>query len=77
METYDLNSPRLAEALESLQRHETASGCWKLADNTSPFHRKLQSVFPVVARFVDEQGNSTPSRLTPQRISGFFVGVFE
>jgi len=79
METYDLSHPRLAQAIGKLQRHEAASGCWTLADNddTSPFHRKLQSLFPLVARFVDEQGNPTPSRLKPQRIAGFFSGVFE
>ena len=79
METYDLSHPRFAQAIGNLQRHETASGCWTLADNddTSPFHRNLQSLFPVVARFVDEEGNPTPSRLTPQRIAGCFAGVFE
>jgi hypothetical protein len=77
METYELSHPRLAQALENLKRHEAASGCWTLADNTSPFHRKRQSIFPVVARFIDEQGNPAPSRLTPQHIPGSFAGVFE
>jgi hypothetical protein len=77
MESYDLNLPALTNALAQLQTMEPGTGHWAMADGVSPFHHALQSIFPVVSRFADEQGNAAVSLLLPEEVGNSLMGVFD
>jgi hypothetical protein len=69
MGSYDLDSPRFAAAFAALQRQESAPGRWSLGGTQLPLGDELQSRFPLVGRFADEQGNSAVSRLSPEEVA--------
>jgi hypothetical protein len=50
--------PSLLRALAQLQSQEPAIGTWAAGNGASPFHRELQSIFPVVARFNAPDGSA-------------------
>jgi hypothetical protein len=77
MESYDLDHPALQDALRELQSLETADGTWAAGNGASPFHRELQSLFPVVCRFSAMGGSAGKSRLEPGRVASVLGGVFE
>ena len=75
MASYDLDNPRLVAAFEELQRQETAPGQWGLGGTKLPFGNGLQDQFPLVGRFLDEQGHATISHISPDRVAKAFEGV--
>ncbi|MBL8848428.1 MAG: hypothetical protein JNG89_02040 [Planctomycetaceae bacterium] len=77
MESYDLDHPALFDALQELQSLETADGTWAAGNGASPFHRKLQSQFPVVARFTAADGQPAKSTLEPDRVASVLRRAFE
>ena len=76
MGSYDVENLRLVAAFESLQRQETAPGRWGLGGTQLPFGRELQDRFPLVGRFLDEQGHPAVSQLLPEQATRTFEGVF-
>lgn len=76
MESYDLNHPELMRSLRQLQSQETADGTWAAGNGASPFHRELQSVFPVVARFAGADGQPAKSRLEPGVVASALERAF-
>lgn len=76
MASYDLDNPRLVAAFEKLQRQETAPGHWSLGGTKLPFGKELQDQFPLVGRFLDEQGYATISHISPDQVAKELEGVF-
>ncbi|HUY32026.1 MAG TPA: DUF6687 family protein [Pirellulales bacterium] len=76
MSSYELDNPRLVAAVEQLQRQETAPGRWGLGGTTLPFADELQGRYPLVGRFLDEQGQPAASQSSPDRVGRAFEGVF-
>lgn len=66
----------LIATFERLQAAETANGQWGLGGTRLPFGDRLQERFPVVGRFLDEQGEVAASRLTPDQLAKTLEGVF-
>jgi hypothetical protein len=77
MSSYDLDNPRLVAAFEQLQRQEAASGRWGLGGTKLPFGDELQGRFPLVGRFLDEDGQPAASQLSPDRVATAVNGVFD
>lgn len=77
MESYDLDHPELMDALRQLQSQETADGRWAAGNGASPFHRELQSVFPVVARITGADGQPAKSRLEPDVVASVLKRAFD
>ena len=76
MSSYDLSNPRLIAAFEVLQRKETAPGFWSLGGTQMRFGDKLQDRFPLVGRFLDEQGQTAVSQLSPEQVAKELEVVF-
>lgn len=76
MASYDIQHDRLVAAMNELQRQETAPGQWGLGGTRLPFGEQLQQLFPVVGRFLDENGRPAISQLSPDRVERAFAGVF-
>jgi hypothetical protein len=76
MRSYDLDQPRLVAAFEKLQRQESARGQWGLGGTKLPFADELQNRFPLVGRFLDEQGRATISQLLPEQVASALAAVF-
>ena len=72
MSSYDLDNPRLVAAFEQLQRQETALGSWALGGTALPFGEELQGRFPLVGRFLNDQGHAAISQLSPDRVARMF-----
>jgi len=77
MESYDLDHPQLMDSLRELQALETADGTWAAGNGASPFHRELQSLFPVVARFNAHDGSAAKSRIEPDRAAAVLASAFQ
>lgn len=77
MESYEIDNPALVAAVEGMQRIETAPGRWGLGGTPLPFGDDLQRLFPLVGRFLDDQGQPTVSQLSPNQVARAFAGVFE
>ena len=75
MGSYDLDNPRMVAAFEAMQRQETAPGRWGLGGTQLPFGSELENRFPLVGRFLDEQGHPAVSRLLPEHVAKTFEGV--
>ena len=69
MASYDLDNAGLHSAFEELQRLETEPGQWGLGGTKLPFGNELQKRFPLVGRFLDDQGQSAISGLPPERVA--------
>jgi hypothetical protein len=76
MESYELDHPALLEALKQLQAREPQQGMWAAGNGASPFHRELQSIFPVVARFTSDTGSASTSGLGPDAVAAILSPVF-
>lgn len=77
MSRYDIDNDRLIAAFENLQRKESASGQWGLGGTSLPFADELQDRFPLVGRFVDAQGESAVSGLSPGQVANACEEVFD
>jgi hypothetical protein len=76
MSSYDLCNDRLSAGFDRLQKRETNPGRWALGGKGLVFGDELQTHFPVVGRFVDEEGRPTISRLSPDEVASELGGVF-
>jgi hypothetical protein len=76
MSSYELDNSRLIAAFEALQRQETAPGSWGLGGTTLPFGDELQGRFPLVGRFINEEGQPAVSQLLPDRVAMALKDVF-
>ncbi|WP_157605128.1 DUF6687 family protein [Schlesneria paludicola] len=76
MRSYDIANPMLVAAIEQLQRLENAEGLWGVGGTSLPFGEALQARFPLVGRFLDDQGRAAASRLVPEQIAAALAGVF-
>lgn len=76
MGSYDLDNSGLTPAFEELQRREAAPGRWGLGGTQLPFGSELQDRFPLVGRFLDQQGNAAASRLPPEAVAETLKGAF-
>jgi hypothetical protein len=76
MSRYDLQNGHLIAAFEQLQREETTPGQWALGGTNLPFGDELQSRFPLVGRFLDDNGEPARSGLSPAHIAKQLEGVF-
>jgi hypothetical protein len=72
MTSYDLDNAGLIATFEQLQRQESATGKWALGGTKLPFGNELQSRFPLVGRFVDDQGQSAVSGLSAELVANTF-----
>jgi hypothetical protein len=77
MGSYSLDNPRLVAAFEALAGQESARGAWALGGTSLPLGDDLQSRFPLVGRFADEQGNAAASALSPAACAKHFRDVFD
>lgn len=64
------------EALHRLKPGLQRTGQWALGGTTLPFGEDLQKQFPVVGRFLDEQGQPAASKLSPDHVAKAFEGIF-
>ena len=76
MSSYDLDDPRLIAAFEALQRQETAPGYWSLGGTQMRFGDELQERFPLLGRFLGEQGQAAVSQISPEKVAKEFEAVF-
>jgi hypothetical protein len=76
MSSYELDNTRLVAAFEGLQRQETAPGYWGLGGTSLPFGGELQGRFPLVGRFLNEQGIAATSQLSPDRAATALMNIF-
>ena len=77
MSRYEIHNERLLAAFEELQREETAPGQWSLGGTSGPFGDELQERFPVVGRFLNEDGRITRSFLGPDPVANALRNVFD
>jgi hypothetical protein len=75
MGSYDLDSPGLIAAFEYLQRDETAPGQWGLGGTALPFGDLLQKQFPLVGRFLGQDGRAAVSGMGPEQVARALEGV--
>jgi hypothetical protein len=77
MSRYKIENDRLITAFEELQQKESASGQWALGGTRLPFGDELHERFPLVGRFLNDQCETTISRLLPQEVADALVAVFD
>lgn len=77
MSSYDLDNSRLIAAFVELQRQDTAAGDWGLGGTRLPSGQELQKRFPLVGRFLNGQGASAISSLTPDQVATTLVGAVD
>lgn len=77
MSSYGIQHPALIAAVRQLQSLESAPGQWGLGGTSLPFGDDLQAAFPVVGRFVNDEGRPAISRMAPDQLAKVFVGVFQ
>ena len=77
MASCDLDYFPLIQATEELQRQESALGQWSLGGTSLPFGKEVQEQFPLVGRFLDEEGQATNSQISPDRVTRVFERVFD
>ena len=63
MSSYVISDETLIAAVRSLQGRETAAGQWTLGGTNMPFGTELHEQFPIVSRFVSQEGNPAVSGL--------------
>ena len=76
MGSYTFDNPGLPLAFEALQRQESGSGQWGLGGTDMPLGKELQSRFPLGGRYLNEQGQSAISQLTPDQVAKAFDKTF-
>jgi hypothetical protein len=76
MASYEIHNQRLIASFERLQQQEPTRGRWQLGGKGLTFGEELQTHFPVVGRFVDDQGNPTVSQLEPDLVAAELEGSF-
>jgi hypothetical protein len=76
MSSYEIDHSPLIAALKELQTLESAAGHWGFGGTSLPFGQELQSAFPVVGRFLSDEGQPAASELTPDRVATTLIGVF-
>lgn len=76
MSSYVINNDRLIAAFEELQRQETAVCQWGLGGTKLPFGEELQERFPLVGRFLNQQGRPTVGQLSPEQVAKILAGIF-
>jgi hypothetical protein len=76
MASYTIDNPPLVAAFAELQRREGAHGSWAFGGTELPFGGELQDRFPLVGRFLDDEGRPAVSRLPPEVVAGALQGVF-
>ena len=74
MSSYVIQADRLIAAFEELQRGEAALGQWALGGTKLPFGEELQDRFPLVGRFMDQQGRPAVSQLSPEQVTNSLEG---
>ena len=72
MSSYVISDETLIAAVRSLQGRETAAGQWTLDGTNMPFGTELQEQFPVVCRFVNDDGEAEASGLSPDVVVNAF-----
>lgn len=75
MSSYEIDHPRLVEALQRLQREEPGPGQWGLGGTAMPYGETLQKRFPVVGRIANDRCEPTISRLKPEQVAEALAGV--
>jgi hypothetical protein len=75
MGSYEIDNSLLIAAIQELQRLETAAGRWGRGGTTLPFGDELQKLFPVIGRFLHEEGQPTISQLPPDLVAGTLKGA--
>jgi hypothetical protein len=63
--------------VKQLQALESAAGQWGLGGTSLQFAEALQSAFPVVGRFLNDEGRPAVSELAPDQVVKVFLGVFD
>jgi len=69
---YAISNQALIAAVRSLQERETAIGQWALGSTNLPFGPELQEQFPIVSRFVNDDGKAAASELSPDVVANVF-----
>jgi hypothetical protein len=77
MGSYDFDNHRMLAAFGELQRNESAPGLWGLGGTQLPFGGELQDRFPLVGRFLDDDGAPAHSQLSPDVVARVLEGVIE
>lgn len=77
MSSYTFDHPQLITAFAELQRCETGQGRWCVGGADLPFGTELQRKFPVVGRFLDDQGKPTISRLSSEQAAATLDKIFD
>lgn len=76
MSRYEIQNDRLIAAFKELQREESARGHWALGGTILPFSDELQKRFPLVGRFLDEDGQASASGLSPDQMASVLTTAF-
>jgi hypothetical protein len=77
MSSYEIDHPALIASVKQLQALESAAGQWGLGGTPLPCGEELQSAFPVVGRFLSDEGRPAVSELTPDRVATTLRSVFD
>lgn len=77
MSRYHIHNPRLITAFEQLQQQETSAGHWSLGGTSLPFGQELEKQFPLVGRFLDNDGTPSTSGLSPDVVATTLKGAFD
>ena len=76
MSSYVFSDETLIAAVRALQEIDRANGQWGLGGTNLPFGKELQDQFPVVARFVNIDGEAAVSGLSPDAVLEAFRGCW-
>jgi hypothetical protein len=77
MSSYALTHAGLLAAFDRLQALESAPGLWCLGGTSRPFGSELQQSFPLVGRFLSDQGLPARSALSPAEAAAVLTGGFD
>jgi hypothetical protein len=77
MSSYDIENAELTAAWQELQRQESAPGQWGLGGTSLAFGQDLQKLFPVVGRFLNEDGQPAVSHTSPDQMVMVLEGAFD
>ncbi len=76
MSRYELRNNGLIGAFEHLSQVELAPGRWVLGGTALPLGDSLQDSFPLVGRFLTDDGRPSKSGLTPEQVARALAPVF-
>ncbi|MGD9722928.1 MAG: DUF6687 family protein [Pirellulales bacterium] len=76
MESYDLDLPPLALAIEQLNAAEGGTGRWTIGAGAFMFNSTIQSQFPVAARVLGDDGQPAASKLDPDSVAATLLPAF-